>query len=67
MITQENFLFSGTVADNIALGNPAADRAGIEWRRPGSSAPASSSRRCPAGTTPTSGSAAGGCRQGSAS
>ena len=30
MITQENFLFSGTIADNIALGNPAADRAGIE-------------------------------------
>jgi ATP-binding cassette, subfamily B, bacterial len=30
MITQENFLFSGTIADNVALGNPAADRAGIE-------------------------------------
>jgi ATP-binding cassette, subfamily B, bacterial len=30
MITQENFLFSGTIADNIALGDPAADRAGIE-------------------------------------
>ena len=30
MITQENFLFSGTIADNIALGNPSADRAGIE-------------------------------------
>src|SRR5215472_9268818 len=30
MITQENFLFSGTIADNIALGDPAADRARIE-------------------------------------
>jgi ABC-type multidrug transport system fused ATPase/permease subunit len=30
MITQENFLFSGTIADNIALGDPAADQAGIE-------------------------------------
>lgn len=26
LITQENYLFSGTVADNIALGDPAADR-----------------------------------------
>ncbi len=30
MITQENFLFSGTIADNIGLGKPAADRAEIE-------------------------------------
>ncbi|WP_051389261.1 ABC transporter ATP-binding protein [Arthrobacter sp. 35W] len=30
MVTQEAFLFSGTVADNIALGNPAASRAEIE-------------------------------------
>ncbi|WP_436493519.1 ABC transporter ATP-binding protein [Actinokineospora sp. HUAS TT18] len=30
MVTQENFLFSGSVADNIALGNPAASRAEIE-------------------------------------
>ncbi|MFB7635044.1 ABC transporter ATP-binding protein [Streptomyces sp. NPDC056149] len=30
MVTQEAFLFSGTVADNIALGHPDADRAQIE-------------------------------------
>lgn len=30
MVTQEAFLFSGTVAENIALGNPAASRAEIE-------------------------------------
>ncbi|AJC55889.1 ABC transporter ATP-binding protein [Streptomyces sp. 769] len=30
MVTQEAFLFSGTAADNIALGNPDADRAQIE-------------------------------------
>jgi ATP-binding cassette subfamily B protein len=30
MVTQESFLFSGTVADNIALGRPSASRAEIE-------------------------------------
>jgi ABC-type multidrug transport system fused ATPase/permease subunit len=30
MITQENFIFSGTVAENIAFGRPAATRAEIE-------------------------------------
>jgi ATP-binding cassette, subfamily B, bacterial len=30
MITQENFLFSGTVAENIELGKPGASRAEIE-------------------------------------
>ena len=30
MITQENFLFSGTVAENIELGRPGASRAEIE-------------------------------------
>ncbi|MFL6114677.1 MAG: ABC transporter ATP-binding protein [Catenulispora sp.] len=30
MVTQENFLFSGSVADNIAFGRPAATRAEIE-------------------------------------
>lgn len=30
MVTQEAFLFSGTVAENIALGKPDADRAEIE-------------------------------------
>ncbi len=30
MVTQENFLFSGTVAENIALGRPGAPRSDIE-------------------------------------
>ncbi len=30
MVTQESFLFSGSVADNIALGRPAASRAEVE-------------------------------------
>jgi ATP-binding cassette subfamily B protein len=30
MITQENFLFSGTIAENVALGRPGASRAEIE-------------------------------------
>jgi ATP-binding cassette subfamily B protein len=30
MVTQENFLFSGSVADNIAFGRPAASRSEIE-------------------------------------
>jgi ATP-binding cassette subfamily B protein len=30
MITQEGFLFSGSIADNIGLGRPGASRAGIE-------------------------------------
>jgi ATP-binding cassette, subfamily B, bacterial len=30
MVTQENFLFAGSVADNIALGKPSATRAEIE-------------------------------------
>jgi len=30
MVTQESFLFSGSVADNIALGRPAASRSEIE-------------------------------------
>ena len=30
LITQENFLFSGTIADNIELGRPGAARAAIE-------------------------------------
>jgi ATP-binding cassette subfamily B protein len=30
MVTQESFLFSGTVADNIAFGRPGASRAEVE-------------------------------------
>ena len=35
MVTQEAYLFSGTVADNIALGKPGASRAEIERARQG--------------------------------
>lgn len=31
MVTQEAFIFSGTIAENIALGRPGADRAEIQW------------------------------------
>jgi ABC-type multidrug transport system fused ATPase/permease subunit len=51
MVTQENFLFAGSVADNIAMGRPDATADG----RTISSAP------CPRATTPTSASAAAGC------
>ncbi|HIW62594.1 MAG TPA: ABC transporter ATP-binding protein/permease [Candidatus Stackebrandtia excrementipullorum] len=30
MVTQENYMFDGTIADNIAFGNPSASRAEIE-------------------------------------
>jgi ATP-binding cassette subfamily B protein len=30
MVTQENFLFSGTIAENIAFGRPSATRAEVE-------------------------------------
>ncbi|WP_199441171.1 ABC transporter ATP-binding protein [Umezawaea beigongshangensis] len=30
MVTQENFLFSGSLADNVALGRPGASRADVE-------------------------------------
>ena len=35
MVTQENFLFSGSVADNIAFGRPGASRAEVERGRAG--------------------------------
>ena len=67
MVTQENFLFSGTVADNIGFGRPDAHRRRDARPRPRRSARTSSSPRCPTATTPTSTSAAAGCRPGSAS
>ena len=67
MVTQENFLFSGSVADNIALGRPGASRAEVV-----AAAAAGRRRRvhrasCPTGTTPTCASAAAGSRPVSAS
>ena len=66
MITQDGFLFSGSVADNIAFGRPGAP-ATRSWPRRGRWARTSSSRCCPRATTPTCASAAGGSRPGSAS
>ena len=67
MVTQENFLFAGTVADNIRFGRPGRHRRRGARRRRRPSAPTGSSTRCPTATTPTSPSAAAGCRPGSGS
>ena len=62
MVTQENFMFDGTVADNIRFGRPDATDAEVATP-PRPSAPTGSSRRCRTATTPTSPSAAAGCRR----
>ena len=49
MVTQENFLFSGTIAENIAFGRPGATRAEIEAAAAARSAPTRSSAPCPTG------------------
>ena len=66
-VQQQNFLFSGTVLDNILLSRPEATR-GRRQRRPraGSTAP-TCWPSCPAGSTPSSASAARACRSASAS
>ena len=48
-VTQENFLFSGSVADNIALGRPERDPRRDRGRRAAPSAPTSSSPALPDG------------------
>ncbi len=53
MVTQEAYLFSGTVADNIALGKPEATLRRDPVRPRGRWGRTSSSRRCPTATTPT--------------
>ena len=67
LITQENFLFSGTIADNIALGQagrqPGRDRRGRDRDRRGHVHPGAARTA----TTSRWASAAGGCRPGSAS
>ena len=66
LITQENFLFDGTIADNIALGKPGASRAEIiAAATPSARTP--SSPPCLRATTRRSASAAAGCRPGSGS
>ena len=57
MVTQENFLFSGTIADNIALAAPAPP-APRSRRRRSPSAPTPSSELCPRASTPMSASVA---------
>ena len=66
MVTQENFLFSGTVADNIRFGRPAASDAEVRAAA-GAVGADSSSRHCPTATTPTSPPAGDGCPPGSGS
>ena len=53
MVTQENYLFSGTIADNIRFGRPDARMERGRGRRPARSARTTSSPRCPRATTPT--------------
>ena len=67
MVTQENFMFDGTVADNIRFGRPDAGRRG--GRRGGRrrSARTGSSTHFPRATTPTSPNAAADCRRASGS
>ncbi len=48
MVTQENFLFSDTVANNIRFGRPSASDDAVR-RRLGPSEPTTSSRPCPDG------------------
>ena len=66
LITQENFLFSASIAENIELGKPGATRAQIEAAAEAVGA-ASSSWPCRRDTTRRWASAVGGCRPGSAS
>ena len=53
MVTQEAYLFSGSVADNIALGKPDATFEEIRGGGARGRRARSSSRGCPTGTTPT--------------
>ena len=58
LVFQEPFLFSGTVAENIAYGNPDISPETRRGVRDGSRRPTSSSRPCPRATRPSSASAA---------
>ena len=66
-VTQENFLFSGSVADNIRFGQPGRVATPRSKPRRAPSARTSSSPRCPTATTPTCTRRARGSRPGSAS
>ena len=67
MVTQENFMFGGTVADNIAFGRPGATRAEIAAAAEAVGRRRRSSSELPEGTTPRSPPAAAGSRPDSGS
>ena len=67
MVTQENYLFSGTIADNIRVRPPRRHRRRGRQAAAGRSAPTRSSRAARRATTPTYASAAGGSPPGSGS
>ena len=51
MVLQDSWLFSGTVAENIAYGRPDASREEL-WRRPKRPTPTALSADCPRATIP---------------
>ena len=67
MVTQENYLFSGTIADNIRFGRPDATQAEVEAATRAVGAHELHRRACPRATTPTSPTAAAGSAPASAS
>ncbi len=67
MVTQENFLFSGTVADNIAFGRPGASETDVRAAARAIGAHEFIARPARRATTPTCASAAAGSRPGSGS
>ena len=67
IVPQRPYLFSGTVASNLRYGKPDATRRGALGRRSRSRRRATSSRRCPRGSTPRSRRAAPTCPAVSAS
>jgi ATP-binding cassette, subfamily B, bacterial len=66
LVTQEGFLFSGSIADNIAFGRPATGRAEVE-RAAEAVGRTPSSVRCRRATPRRSGAAVCACRPGSVS
>ena len=58
VVLQDNFLFDGTIGDNIALRQPGGDARARSARSAGSRTPTSSSRSSRRSTTPSSASAA---------
>ena len=66
-VPQQPHLFAGTVADNIALGQPGASPREHHARGPAGRARPSSSRPCPAGTTRSWGSGRCACPRASGS